>query len=77
MRDLKLFRQTLASMPEVLECYSVTGNVDYVLKVIARDLEGLNVILTERLVALPGVNFVRSSVCLEEIKPRSGLPLPE
>jgi Lrp/AsnC family leucine-responsive transcriptional regulator len=76
MRDLKLFRQALARMPEVLECHSVTGDFDYVLKVIARDLEGLNVILTERLVALPGVNFVRSSVCLEEIKPRSGLPLP-
>nr|WP_172672213.1 Lrp/AsnC family transcriptional regulator [Variovorax paradoxus] len=77
MRDLKLFRQTLAGMPEVLECHSVTGDVDYVLKVIARDLEGLNVFLTERLVALPGVNFVKSSVCLEEIKPRSGLPLSE
>jgi DNA-binding Lrp family transcriptional regulator len=77
MRDLKLFRQTLARMPEVLECHSVTGDFDYVLKVIARDLEGLNVFLTERLVALPGVNFVKSLVCLEEIKPRSGLPLPD
>jgi len=77
MRDLKLFRQTLGRMPEVLECHSVTGDFDYVLKVIARDLEGLNVILTGRLVALPGVNFVKSLVCLEEIKPRSGLPLPQ
>ncbi|MES2530552.1 MAG: Lrp/AsnC family transcriptional regulator [Pseudomonadota bacterium] len=77
MRDLKLFRQTLAQMPDVLECHSVTGDFDYVLKVIARDLEGLNVFLTERLVALPGVNFVKSLVCLEEIKPRSGLPLPD
>lgn len=77
MRDLKLFRQTLARMPDVLECHSVTGDFDYVLKVIARDLEGLNILLTERLVALPGVNFVKSLVCLEEIKPRSGLPLPE
>ena len=76
MRDLKLFRQALAGMANVLECHSVTGDFDYVLKVITRDLEGLNVFLTERLVALPGVNFVRSSVCLEEIKPRSGLPLP-
>ncbi len=77
MRDLKLFRQTLAGMPDVLECHSVTGDFDYVLKVIARDLEGLNVFLTERLVALPGVNFVKSSVCLEEIKARAALPLGE
>jgi Lrp/AsnC family leucine-responsive transcriptional regulator len=40
MRDLKLFRQTLALMPEVLECHSVTGDFDYVLKVIARTWRG-------------------------------------
>jgi DNA-binding Lrp family transcriptional regulator len=75
MRDLKPFRQALTRMPDVLECHSVTGDVDYVLKVVARDLDALNVFLTERLVALPGINFVKSSVCLEEIKPRSALPL--
>ncbi|RYF60460.1 MAG: Lrp/AsnC family transcriptional regulator [Comamonadaceae bacterium] len=75
MRDLKAFRQALARMPDVLECHSVTGDFDYVLKVIAADLPGLNVFLTERLTALPGVNFVRSNVCLEEVKASSALPL--
>lgn len=76
MRDLKSFREALVRMPNVLECHSVTGDFDYVLKVIAADLEELNVFLTERLVALPGISLVRSSVCLEEIMARSALPLP-
>lgn len=76
MRELKRFRQTVVQMPDVLECYSVTGDVDYVVKVVARDLAALSDLLTERLAALPGVNFVRSSVCLEELKAGGALPLP-
>ncbi len=76
MRDIKRFRQAVQQLPDVVECHSVTGDVDYVLKVIAPDLEALSVFLTEKLVALPGVNSVRSSVCLEEIKGRAALPLP-
>lgn len=75
MRDLKRFRQTLTEMPEILECHSVTGDVDYILKVIARDLAALSAFLTERLALLPGVNSVRSSVCLDELKRHAALPL--
>lgn len=77
MRDLKGFRQAVVRMPEILECYSVTGDVDYVVKVVARDLAALSRLLTERLASLPGVNFVRSSVCLEELKVGAALPLEE
>jgi len=77
IRDLKKFTDVIVDLPEVLECYSVTGDFDYVIKVIARDLKSLSQFLMDKLMRLPGVNSVRSSVCLDEIKCSASLPLPE
>ena len=76
IRDLKKFTDVVVDMPEVMECYSVTGDFDYVIKVVARDLKSLSQFLMDKLMRLPGVNSVRSSVCLDEIKCTSALPLP-
>ena len=76
LRDLPRLQDLIAEMPEVLECYSVTGDFDYVIKVVARDLKSLSRFLIERVMRLPGVDSVRSSVCLDEIKCTSALPLP-
>ena len=76
-RDMKKFTDTVVDLPEILECYSVTGDFDYVVKVVAHDLKSLSLFLMEKLMRLPGVNSVRSSVCLDEIKCTSSLPLPE
>ncbi len=77
IRDLRKFTAIVVDRPEILECYSVTGDFDYVVKVIARDLKSLSQFLMETLMRLPGVNSVRSSVCLDEIKCSNALPLPE
>ncbi|MGH8033642.1 MAG: Lrp/AsnC family transcriptional regulator [Polaromonas sp.] len=77
IRELPKFRDLIVELPQVLECYSVTGDFDYVIKVIARDLKSLSVFLMDTLMPLPGVSSVRSSVCLDEIKCTSSLPLPE
>ena len=77
IRDMKKFTDTIVDLPEILECYSVTGDFDYVVKVVAHDLKSLSLFLMEKLMRLPGVNSVRSSVCLDEIKCTSSLPLPE
>lgn len=76
IRDLRKFTDVVVGLPEILECYSVTGDFDYVVKVIARDLKSLSTFLMETLMRLPGVNSVRSSVCLDEVKCTSALPLP-
>lgn len=76
IRDLTKFTTLIAELPEVLECYSVTGDFDYVIKVIARDLKSLSQFLMDTLMRMPGVSVVRSSVCLDEIKCTSALPLP-
>ena len=76
IRELPKFKDVISDLPEVLECYSVTGDFDYVLKVITRDLPALSRFLMDTLMKLPGVAGVRSSVCMDEIKCTSALPLP-
>jgi len=77
IRDLSKFTDVVVGLPEILECYSVTGDFDYVVKVIASDLKALSNFLMQKLMRLPGVSGARSSVCLDEIKCTSSLPLAE
>ncbi|MGN6526367.1 MAG: Lrp/AsnC family transcriptional regulator [Burkholderiaceae bacterium] len=65
---------TLRDFPQVLECHIVSGDCDYLLKVVAGDLKALSHFLTDRLMQVPGVADVRSMICMEEIKPASALP---
>jgi Lrp/AsnC family leucine-responsive transcriptional regulator len=76
IHNLPTFKTTILDVPQILECYSVTGDFDYVLKVIAPDLKALSDFLMEKLMRIPGVNGVRSSVCLDELKSTNALPLP-
>jgi DNA-binding Lrp family transcriptional regulator len=75
IREVVKFRQLVSAMAQVQECYAVTGDFDYVLKVVARDLKMLSDFLLKTLAQLPGVNGVRSSVCLDEVKCTGALPL--
>jgi len=75
IREVEKFRKLISSMNQVQECYAVTGDFDYVLKVVSRDLKTLSDFLLKSLAQLPGVNAVRSSVCLDEVKCTSALPI--
>jgi DNA-binding Lrp family transcriptional regulator len=63
--------------PQILECHAVSGDYDYLLKVVARDLKSLSTFLTDRLMQVPGIDDVRSMIALEEIKPASPLPVDD
>lgn len=65
----------LRDIPELLELHMMSGDADYLLKLVARDLKQLGSLLTDRLMQIEGVADVRSMVCLEELKPPSGLPI--
>ena len=65
----------IAAYPQVLECQAVSGDYDYLLKVVAHDLKSLSQLLTDRLMQIAGVDDVRSMICLEEIKPVSPVPV--
>src|SRR3546814_4191175 len=62
--------------PEVLECYAVTGDADFLLKVLVESSEGYDEFLHRFLFNLPGVRQTRTIVALREIKHEVELPLP-
>jgi Lrp/AsnC family leucine-responsive transcriptional regulator len=69
------FEQAIADIPEVLECLSVTGEADYILRIAVPDLASLSDFMTRCLLRLPGVANVKSTVTLKTIKQTFCLPL--
>ena len=62
-------------LPEILECHAVSGEADYLLRVVAADLKSFSDFLMHRLLRLPMVAHVRSSILLDEVKSTTALPL--
>ena len=72
---VRAIEREIAEWPQILECYAVSGDFDYLLKVVAHDLKSLSQLLTDRLMQTPGIDDVRSMICLEEVKPPSPVPV--
>jgi Lrp/AsnC family transcriptional regulator, leucine-responsive regulatory protein len=66
--DVNTFHQNIQRMPEVLECFSVTGEFDYLLKVVARSRKDLERILLEKLTQMSGIARITTSIVLSEVK---------
>ena len=75
--DLTRFRRALRNMPQVLECSFVTGEFDYMVKVILRDQQDLEHFILHALAPLPGVARVNTSLVVAEIKNSLTLPVLE
>lgn len=69
------FSEAVQSFPEVLECYVLMGEVDFLLRVVTEDVEAYERFFFERLSRLPGVQEINSTVALSEIKVSTALPL--
>lgn len=69
------FERAVRDMPEVLECHALTGEADYLLRIIAADLDAFSQFLLHRLIRRQGVRSVHSNLVLESIKPPAPLPL--
>ena len=72
---LKIFEETIDSYPEVMECYLMTGDPDYLLRVVAKDLKALQSFIVDRLACLPNVANIRSSMALKQVKYKTALPI--
>jgi DNA-binding Lrp family transcriptional regulator len=70
------FATLIAGVPEVQEAFAMTGEADYLLKVIVPDLKRLAVVLNDVLLASDVVQTVKSSIVLDGIKTGTYLPLP-
>jgi Lrp/AsnC family transcriptional regulator, leucine-responsive regulatory protein len=69
------FREAVPLWPEVVACYSMTGDLDYLLRVQVEDLDAFSAFVMNRLLKHPAVIDVRSSFALERIKETTALPL--
>ena len=69
------FKAAASQLPEVQECYLVSGNFDYLIKARVRDMKAYRELLGEKILSLPGVNGSRSYVVMEEVKETLSLPL--
>ncbi|OGB27584.1 MAG: AsnC family transcriptional regulator [Burkholderiales bacterium RIFCSPLOWO2_02_FULL_57_36] len=74
-KKVRELEKVIRQFPEILECYAISGDFDYLLKVVATDLKSFSNFLSDRLMQVPGVSGVRSMICLEEIKQASALPV--
>ena len=69
------FIAAVQARAEVLDCFATTGESDYVLRVLCRDVEAYNTFLETFLFPLPGVNNVRTGLVLRQIKHETALPI--
>ncbi|MDE2430680.1 MAG: Lrp/AsnC family transcriptional regulator, partial [Burkholderiales bacterium] len=65
---LHTFEQVIHECPEVMECYLMTGDSDYLLRVVTRNLESLQHFIVNELAKIPHVANIRSSIALQQIK---------
>ena len=69
------FEKAVQRVPEILECHLMSGQFDYLIRVVARDSEDYERIHRTRLARLPGVQRIQSSLALRTVKALSGFPI--
>ena len=75
VQEVENFRQAVQEMPEVMECYHLTGETDYLLKVALRNRKHLEQFLLKTLTPVPGVDKIRTSLVLNDVKVSTELPI--
>ncbi|MBO9421806.1 Lrp/AsnC family transcriptional regulator [Labrenzia sp. R4_2] len=73
--NARKFRNMVTAMPEVQEAHTLTGDVDYMLKVVVRDLKALSRIVNDELLPQEAVQHVKSSIAMDTLKDDNLLPL--
>jgi Lrp/AsnC family transcriptional regulator len=76
-RALPEFEQAIADLPEVVESHAMTGDVDYLLRVVTRDIRSYERLLRDALLNLPTVREVHSQIALSRVKSTTRLPLEQ
>ena len=69
------FERQIVSRPEVMECYLMTGDSDYLLRVVAPDIAAFQRFLLDHLTRIPDVASIKSSFALKQVSYRTALPL--
>ncbi|MEI8400686.1 MAG: Lrp/AsnC family transcriptional regulator [Alcaligenaceae bacterium] len=70
------FEQRICEHDEVMECYLMTGDSDYLIRVAVADIGALEKFILEQLTPIPGIEKIRSSFALKQVRYKTALPLP-
>jgi len=73
--DLRAFEQHIATLAEVRECHMLNGEIDFILKIVSRDLQSFQEFLTSKLTPAPNVASVKTSLTIRTAKSEPGVPL--
>ena len=73
--ELAAFEEAVREIPEVMECYLMTGEFDYLLRVVVSDMADFERLHRDALTRLPGVARVNSSVAIRTVQKKTELPL--
>jgi len=73
--NLSMFAEDVKRYPEVMDCYVVLGNVDFLLRIVTEDIKAYEQFFFEKLSQLPGIQEVNSSIVLSDIKHTTALPI--
>ena len=75
-KPLEQFQSAVSRFPEIVECYLMTGDSDYLLRVVVPDVQSLEKFMLNGLTKISGVANIRSSFALKQVKYDTALPLP-
>ena len=73
--DLRAFEDHVKGLPEVRECHMLNGEIDFILKIVSRDLQSFQEFLTSKLTPAPNVASVKTSLTIRSAKHEPGVPL--
>jgi DNA-binding Lrp family transcriptional regulator len=72
---LESFEAKMQSYPEVMECYLMTGNSDYLIRLLVSDIATLETFIVQKLSTIQGVLNIQSSFALKQVKYKTELPI--
>lgn len=76
-KALAEFEQRISEHDEVMECYLMTGDSDYLIRVAVADMDALEKFILEQLTPISGIEKIRSSFALKQVRYKTALPLPK
>ena len=74
---LRQFEEHMKGLPEVRECHMLNGEIDFILKIVSRDLQSFQEFLTSKLTPAPNVASVKTSLTIRTAKQLPGVPLED
>lgn len=69
------FEREIEKLPQVLECFALAGEADYMLRIVSPDLASFSAFMSKHLLRIPGVTNIKSNIALRKLKQTHALPL--